>query len=115
MCSGIGVLPAKHTRTPIHEEPFQISLASGPKFQVRLGNYNPNTISRVHFAGKLIPVRSPFLVADKSIQLNIVNFDILNFTSFFGQMNLTADDKSTDDKSTRSRTWELDISSYYVN
>ncbi len=89
-----------------HEEPFQISLASGPKFQVRLGSYNPNTINRVHFTGKLIPVRSPFLVADNSTQLNVVNFDILNFTSFFSQMNLTAYDKST-----RGRTWEMDISS----
>lgn len=88
------------------EAPFQISLASGPKFQVRLGSYSPNTVGRVHFAGKLIPVRSPFLVADKSIQLNLVNFGILNFTSFYGQLSLTADDRLT-----RGRAWTVDISS----
>lgn len=92
------------------EAPFQVSLASGPKFAVRLGSYNPNTISRVHFAGKLIPVRSPFLVADKSIRLKEVNYEILNFTSFFGQVSLTAGNKSP-----RGHTWELDILSTMSN
>lgn len=88
-----------------HEEPFQISLASGPTFPVRLGNYNLNPIGRDHFAGKLIPVRSPFLVTDKSLELDLVSFDILNFTSIFEWSNLSADDKSTP-----GRTWEVNIS-----
>lgn len=87
------------------EAPFQISLESGPKFKVRLASYNPSTISRFHFAGKLIPVRSPFLVAEKDVQLNLARFDVVNFTSFFNEVHL-----STDDKSTKSRNLEVTIS-----
>lgn len=89
---------------------FNISLASGPSFDVRLGSYDPNTVSRHEFKGTLIPVRCPCLVADKNAQIKSVHFNILNFSSFFEVACLAAPGNLTN-----SRNWEIGISRTITN
>lgn len=99
------VILARH-----RNEPFNISLASGPSIDVRLGGYDLNTVSQHNFKGKLVPVRCPFLVADKNTRLKSADFDILNFSSFFEKTCLAASGKLA-----KGRKWDIGISRTITN
>ena len=91
-------------------DPFNISLASGPRFDVRLGGYDPNTVSQREFKGTLVPVRCPFLVASENAQIKSVHFNILNFSCFFEMACLSAPRNLTN-----NRNWEIGISKVIKN
>ena len=94
-------------------KPFRISLATGGKIEVRIGSWDPNSVSRQSFKGSLIPVHSPCTVIPKTTQIRSVSFSVLNFEKFYG-----AEDKwiNVEGKSRRlgvaklqADRWRIDI------
>ena len=65
-------------------KPFRISLATGGKIEVRIGSWNPNSVSKQNFKGSLIPVYSPCAVVPANKQIRSVSFSVLNFEKFYG-------------------------------
>ena len=63
-------------------EPFCISLKSGGRIKVRIGSYDPNSVSEHGFKGLLYPVQSPCTVAQPDVLLRSVQFSVLNFKTF---------------------------------
>ena len=64
-------------------KPFRISLDTGGKIEVRIGSWDPNSVSKQNFKGSLIPVYSPCAVVPANKQIRSVSFSVLNFEKFY--------------------------------
>ena len=74
----------------LRKEPFEISLASGPRLETLVRSFNPLTCR-----GSLVPASQPVNVLDKEVLLKSLHFSILNFPEFFGNQRKWNIDEET--------------------
>ena len=98
--------------TNFTDGPFLISLATGGKMEVVVRSYDLNSVSRQNFKGSLLPVHSPYTVANTDTRIRSVNFSVLNFDQFYG-----TEDKwiNIDEQSRRLGVAKLEAACWRIN
>lgn len=89
--------------------PFFISLQGGGKVRVRLGSYDPNSITRQGFKGSLVPVQTPCTVVPMDAQIQSVRFSVLNFKQFHGTQDRWSENYRLGIATLKTDYWQIDI------